>query len=384
LKTRKGTQCVHGGVVPSFAGQGTTTPIHTSTSFSYLFDDDEVIYPRYFNTPNQQVVASTIAALENGERGLVLGSGMAAVVAVLLSHLEQGDHALFHSGIYGGTRSFAVETLPKYGIHRSFVRSCDAQSFESELRPNTKVILFESPTNPLLQIVDIEKIAQLARSRGIVTVVDNTFATPINQNPLDLGVDIVIHSGTKYLNGHSDVNCGAIVASAERMASILHVATQLGSTLDARACYELERGLKTLAIRVQRQCESASQLAQLLVKHPRVKRVHFPGLPEHPGHEIAARQMAEFGAMLSFEADADEAEAKQMVSHLTVARPAVSLGGVETLVCFPKDTSHAKVSPAERAADGISDSLVRVSVGIEEVEDLLFDFDQALRRGHPR
>ncbi len=379
MKARKGTQCVHAGVA-SANTKGITTPIYASTSFLFLHDEDQVVYPRYFNTPNQETVAAKIAALENGDQGLVLGSGMAAVVATLLSHLKQGDHVLFHSGIYGGTSDFASETLPNYGIERSFVRGCDAASFQAELRDNTKMIFFESPTNPLLQIIDIEHVVELARPRGICTVVDNTFATPINQNPLKLGVDVVIHSGTKYLNGHSDVNCGAIVSSNERMELIRRVATQLGSTLDSRACYLLERGLKTLAIRVERQCDNAAKLAELLDQHARVRQVHFPGLPEHPGHGIAANQMARFGAMLSFEMDAGESQTKQMVSRLRVAYPAVSLGGVETLVCFPKDTSHAKISSSARAAEGITDSLVRVSVGIEEIEDLLADFEQALQQ----
>lgn len=376
MPTQKATQCVHAGQTQGTRGM--TSDIQTATSFRFLEETDEVVYPRYFNVSNQKVVAGKIAALENGEQGLVLGSGMAAIVSVLMALLKQGDHAVIHGGVYGGTRSFCTERLPEYGVDRTFVDGCDLQSFESQLRENTKVLLFESPTNPLLQIVDIRAVARLAAEKGIVTILDNTFATPILQNPLDLGIDVVVHSGTKYLNGHSDVNCGAVVTSAELMAKIVPIACQFGGTLDVRGCYLLERGLKTLALRVQRQCENAGQLAQALAAHRRVRAVNYPGLAEHPGREIAAQQMRCFGAMMSFELDTDAPTAKRILSRLQVATPAVSLGGVETILCFPKDTSHAKISAEERASAGISDTLVRLSVGIEDIGDLLADFEQAL------
>lgn len=272
-----------------------------------------------------------------------------------------------------------MQRLPGYGITYSLVRSCDAASFESQLQENTKLIFFESPTNPLLQIIDIEKIAELARRQGVLTVIDNTFATPINQNPLDLGIDVVIHSGTKYLNGHSDVNCGAVATCSRLMGPILECAVELGGTLDVRACYLLERGLKTLALRVQRQCENAARLVAALEGHRRVAKIYYPGLPSHPGHAVAARQMDRFGGMFSLELESDGPEAKAMMQRLRVAQMAVSLGGVETLVCFPKETSHAKMTAEERSQEGITDTLVRVSVGIEESDDLLDDFEQALR-----
>ena len=379
MKIKKATQCVHAGAGSTPRIQGVTTPIVTSTSFLFPNDDDEVVYPRYFNVANQEIVASKIASLENGERGLVLSSGMAAISSVLLGILKSGDHAVFQSGIYGGTRSFMANRLSRYGIEHSLVEGCDIASFEQSLRENTKLIFFESPTNPLLQIVDIAAIADLAKARGILTVVDNTFATPINQNPLDLGIEIVIHSGTKYLNGHSDVNCGAIVTSSELMSPILGCAVNLGGTLDVRACYLLERGTKTLDLRVKQQCENAMRLARFLAEHPRVRKVYFPGLRDHPGHELAARQMKSFGAMLSFELDTDEGTANAMLQNLSIGTLAVSLGGVETLICFPKETSHAKMTEKERQREGISATLARVSVGIEDADDLVNDFDDALK-----
>ena len=379
MSKSKATLCVHAGSQVTATPRSVVAPIHASTSFLFSGDGDEVVYPRYFNVPNQEIVGSKIATLENAEQGLVLSSGMAAIVAVLLGLLKKDDHAIFHSGIYGGTRSFVAERLPQYGIDFSLVRECDVDAFARQIRDETKLVFFESPTNPLLQIVDIRKLTDLARERGIVTVMDNTFATPILQNPTDAGVDIVVHSGTKYLNGHSDVNCGAIATSRALMAPILSCATQLGGTLDVRGCYLLERGLKTLSLRVERQCQNAAQLAVALDQHPRIAKVHFPGLPDHVGHQVAAQQMKGFGAMLAFELKGTESEVKTVLQRLQIAQMAVSLGGVETLVCLPKDTSHAKIDAREQQEAGISDTLVRVSVGIEDADDLLADFDQALR-----
>lgn len=358
--------------------QGVTTPMITSTAFRYPDEDGQVVYPRYFNVSTQQAVACKIAQLEHGSHGLVLGSGMGAITAILLGLLERGDHAVFHSGIYGGARSFATGRLASYGIEHSLARGTQLASFQECISPNTKLIFFESPTNPLLHVLDIQQIATFARERSILTVLDNTFATPINQNPLDLGIDIVVHSGTKYLNGHSDVNCGAVVTDQACMNRILSCAIDLGATLDVRGCYLLERGLKTLALRIERQNHNAATLAEWLSRHPRVRQVNYPGLTNHPAHTLAANQMTGFGGMLSFELDTDEQTAKLMLAKLRIATQAVSLGGVETLVCLPKETSHAKISAAERHREGISDTLVRVSVGIEDIADLQSDFGHAL------
>jgi cystathionine beta-lyase/cystathionine gamma-synthase len=378
VKFRPGTRCVHSGTNPPVTAHGVTTPIVTATAYRYPHGDSEVVYPRYYNLSTQQAVASKIADLEHGASGLVLASGMAAITTTLMGLLRQGDRAIFHSGIYGGARSFVTNRLVTFGIDCALARGQTLEAFDKQLTPNTRLLFFESPTNPLLQVLDIREISEWARRHGILTVLDNTFATPINQNPLDLGVDVVVHSGTKYLNGHSDVNCGAIVTRDELMERILSCAVDFGGTLDVRACYLLERGLKTLALRVERQSENALRLAHALAKHSRVRAVHYPGLPHHPGHAIAARQMSRFGGMLSFELDADEAELRATLQRLRIATPAVSLGGVETLVCRPKETSHARMSAEERCGEGISDTLVRVSVGIEDAADLLADFEQAL------
>lgn len=379
MSAKKATQCVHAGSDQAAqAVPGVTTPIYTSTSFRYPNEAGEVYYPRYYNIPTQQVAASKIAQLENGEAGLVLSSGMAAVVSTLFGLLRAGDHAVFHSGIYGGSRSFVDERFSRCAIEHALVYGTDVADFEAAIRDNTKVLFFESPTNPLLQVVDIAKVAEMARSRGVLTVMDNTFASPILQNPLDLGVDVVIHSGTKYLNGHSDVNCGAIVTSNELMQPIMDCAVSLGGTLDVRACYLLERGLKTLALRVERQSANAARFAAAMVANPRVRTIFYPGLSDHPGHEIAARQMSDFGGMVSLDLDADEATTVAMMSRLKLAQVAVSLGGVETLACRPKETSHAKISAEQRQREGITDSLMRVSIGIEDVDDVIADFEQAL------
>jgi cystathionine beta-lyase len=374
----KQTQCVHGPARPAHELGGITTPIYTSTSYAFPNKQNQVYYPRYFNLPSQTVVAERICQLERGETGLVLSSGMAAISSTMLGLLVHGDHAVFHRDLYGGTHTLVTTRLPKLGIEYSLVQGNTVEEFAAALRPNTKLIYFETPTNPLLTIVDIRSIAQLASRRRIVTVIDNTFATPINQNPLELGIDVVVHSGTKYLNGHSDVNCGAVVTSGELMRPIKQCAVSLGGTLDVRACYLLERGLKTLHLRVERQNENALVLARFLQTHPSVRRVYYPGVPEHPGHAIAARQMSAFGGMLSLELDMDEQTAKERMGRLAVATMAISLGGVETLVTFPKDTSHANLSADERRHLEIADTLVRVSVGIEHIDDLVGDFQRAL------
>ena len=378
MEPKKATLCVRPSSVADSQAKGLTTPIYTSTSFHFPGDDGEVYYPRYFNLPTHDAVADKIRQLEHGDEALVLGSGMAAITSVLLGLLRKGDHAVFHSGIYGGSRSFVTQFLRKYGIDWTLVHSSDPDEFASHFRPNTRLVYLESPTNPLLQVLDVKAIANLARPEGIISVVDNTFATPICQNPLALGADIVVHSGTKYLNGHSDVNCGAIVASKELFPSVKQAAIHLGGTLDVRACYLLERGMKTLHIRVERQCTNAARIAEFLSQNRLVRRVYYPGLATHPGHDIARSQMSRFGGMLAFDLNLDSDAASECMSRLKIATMAVSLGGVETVVCFPKDTSHASMTPDERREIGIGDTLIRVSAGIEDVNDLISDFEQSM------
>lgn len=375
-RSRPATLCVHAGTHVDQQTGGICTPVFTSTSYTYPNPANENVYPRYFNVPNQRVVAAKMAALEKGEAALVCSSGMAAITTLLFAYLKPGDHAVFQADLYGGTYHFVAEELANFGIPTSFARTLD--EFQAALRPNTRVVYVESPSNPLLRCVDLAAVAKIARQRGLLSAIDNTFASPINQNPIELGIDAVVHSATKYLNGHTDVNAGVVVSSAETISRVSHYAVNHGGTLDAHACYQLERGLKTLALRVRQQNESAGRLAAFLQSHPAVAVVNYPGLSGHPDHEVATRQMRGFGGMLSFELRRPGA-VDAVLGAFKLATPALSLGGVETLVCVPAHTSHRSLSPEQRRQVGISDGLVRVSVGIEDVEDLLADFAQALK-----
>ncbi len=371
---RLSTLCIHAGTYHDERTGGACSPVFPSTAFAFPNPANENFYPRYFNTPNQRVIEQKLAALEQGEAAVVFGSGMAAITTLLFAHLKPGDHAVFQPDLYGGTFQF-VQELKQFGIAVSFARTAD--EFAASLRPETKVLYVESPTNPLLRLIDLAAIGRLGRERGILTVVDNTFATPINQNPLTLGLDAVIHSGTKYLNGHSDLNAGAVVASSAIVARTRDYAVNHGGMLDAHACFLLERGIKTLALRVKQHNENAQRLAEFLLNYPAVEEVHYPGLPCHPDHALAARQMRGFGGMLSFELR-DPAQVDAVLARFRLIMPALSLGGVESLVCVPARTSHRKLSPEERARAGITDGLIRVSAGIEDIEDLFEDFSSAL------
>lgn len=369
------TLCIHAGTYLDQSTGGVNSPIFASTAFAYPNPANENIYPRYFNVANQRVIGDKVAALEGGEGGLVFGSGMAAVSTLLFAWLKPGDHALFQADLYGGTYHFVAGELAAFGIETEFVPTVEA--FKSALRPNTRVIYVESPSNPLLRCLDLAAVATVAREGGLLSIIDNTFATPINQTPLALGIDVAVHSGTKYLNGHSDVNAGVVVSTASVIDRLREYAVNHGGMLDAHACSQLERGLKTLALRVREHNQNAGRLAEFLQKHRAVARVSYPGLPQHPDHEVARRQMRGFGGMLSFELR-DPTQLDSVFKRFRIATPALSLGGVETLVCIPSRTSHRTMSPAERQRAGISDGLVRVSVGIEDLEDLIEDFAQAL------
>ncbi len=381
----KATLCVHAGAHHQNPSQGVNTPVYTSSAFGYL-DAEETPYPRYFNTPNQKVVVEKLCALEHGEAGLLCSSGMAAVSTTMLGLLRPGDHVVLPNDLYGGTYHFAEHTLSTLGIDYTFVRQANApqagpDSFQEALRPNTKMIYIETPSNPLLKITDIEAIARLAQSRDIISVIDNTFASPVNQNPILLGIDVVVHSGTKYLGGHSDLCFGAIIASAKLKERIYAQAINLGGSVNATTCALIERSLKTLLLRVQRQNENAQEVAEFLADHPSVRTVNYPGLKTHEGHHLAAQQMAGFGGMLSFEPKLPGlAAAEAFMRHLQLITPAISLGGVETLICSPARTSHSKMSAEARAAAGVKDELLRVSIGIESAEDLIRDLQQALER----
>jgi cystathionine beta-lyase len=378
--TRQGasTVCVHAGTWLDPATGGACSPIYTSTAYAYPNATHENIYPRYFNAPNQQVINRKLAALEQAEAAIVFGSGMAAISTLILSCLKPGDHAVFQTDLYGGTHQFVTRELQRLGVRVSW--GANAAELEAAVLPDTRLIYVESPSNPLLRCVDLEAIAALGKRLGVMTVIDNTFATPINQNPIPLGIDVVVHSATKYLNGHSDVNAGVVAGAASLIDRVRESALNLGGMLDAQACAQLERGLKTLALRVQRHNENGLALAQFLATHPAVARVNYPGLPGHPDHAVAARQMRGFGGMLSIELR-EPNRVQDLLKRLRLVLPALSLGGVESLVCVPARTSHRQMTPEQRRSAGISDGLVRVSVGIEDLEDLVHDFDQALAGG---
>jgi cysteine-S-conjugate beta-lyase len=372
---RPATACIHAGTYFDSRTGGACSPVFASTACAFPNEANENFYPRYFNTPNQRVVEEKITALEHGEAALVFGSGMAAISTLLFAHLKPGDHAIFQTDLYGGT-VLLVQELTRWGVSVSFAR--DAKEFGATITPKTRLLYCESPSNPLLRVVDLAAIGALGRAHGALSVVDNTFATPINQTPLLLGIDVSVHSGTKYLNGHSDVNAGLVVGSAATIQRARECAVNHGGMLDAQGCSLLERGMKTLAVRVRQHNENAGQIAVFLRRHPAVASVNYPGLGEHPDHEVAARQMCGFGGMLSFELR-NPAQAEAVLSALQLIMPALSLGGVESLACIPSRTSHRKLSPEDRQRAGISDGLIRLSVGIEEVEDLEADLTQALR-----
>lgn len=372
-KASKLTQSVHVGSVGDPLFGGVITPIYPSAAYDY---ETEVRYPRYYNTPNQKAVVQKLAALENAEDGLVFSSGMAAIMTSLLAMVKSGDHILFQHDLYGGTHHAALHELERYGMEYSMSDVSDLKSFEKAIRKNTKVIYVETPSNPLLKITDLVGVSKIARKHGIITIIDNTFASPVNQNPIDYGIDIVTHSGTKYIGGHSDICCGAMVSSKKLTEQIKQSALHFGGSLDAQTCYLVERSLKTIVLRVRQQNENALAIAQFLEAEPKVGKVFYPGLKNHPGYAIAKKQMpGGFGGMLSFEIKTDPA---RFIKKLNYIKRAISLGGVESTITQPVKTSHAKLTPAERKAVGISDKLLRLSVGIEEAEDLINDIKQAL------
>jgi len=368
------TQSVHAGSPGDPQYKGTVTPVFPSSAYDYE-GQESTRYPRYFNTPNHRAVAEKLAALENAEEGLVFSSGMAAILTSIFAMLRDGDHAIFQNDLYGGTHAAVARELPRYGIAYTMVDGADATNFEKAIRPETKVIYIETPSNPTLKITNIRAVAKIARKHGIATIIDNTFASPVNQNPLDLGIDIVAHSGTKYIGGHSDLCCGAVLTSKTLAANIRHSALHFGGSLDAHTCWMVERSLKTLVLRVRQQNANAMAIAEFLANDSRVARVYYPGLSNHPGHDIAREQMpGGFGGMLSFEVKKD---AHQFMDKLRLIKRAISLGGVESTITSPAKTSHVKMTAEERARIGVGDNLIRLSVGIEDPADLIADIQQA-------
>ena len=375
--TTAATICVHTGTQIDLAIKGANTPVHTSSAFGYR-GTPENQYPRYYNTPNQKAVVQKLCALEKAEDGLLFSSGMAAISAIIFGLLKAGDHLVLSKEIYGGTYAFITNELPRFGISYTFTDSTTPESFATALQENTRLIYLETPSNPLLRLTDIAAIAKLAKERGLYTAIDNTFASPINQTPTEFGIDLVMHSGTKYLGGHSDLCFGAVVGSKEFMGPLRRHAVNLGGSLNADTCALIERSMKTLSLRVERQTQNAQKVAEWLEKQEGIRKVNYPGLSSHPQHELACKQMKGFGAMLSFELEGDAATTEKFLDRLQMIFPALSLGGVESLICASAKTSHVKMSPEERAAAGVSDSLLRLSVGIEAAEDIIADIRQAM------
>lgn len=372
------TICTHVGEIKDEQFKGAVSPIYLSTS--YQFEEvDMKRYPRYFNTPNQEHLSKKIAALEHTEAAMIFGSGMAAVSTILLAFLKTGDHLVVQNTLYGGTSNFIREEFPKYGIEFTFTNGYEVADFEAAIQPNTKVIHIETPSNPLLTITDIKGVADLATSKGLLTTIDNTFASPINQTPIDFGIDIVIHSATKYLGGHSDILAGAVACSNTHMEVIWNVAKNLGGSLSDFTVWMLERSMKTLALRVKAQNRNAKKMARFLSEHEQVKNVYYPGLKTHPQYKLAKSQMKGFGGMLSFEL-ADGLDAMQFQKELKLIKSSMSLAGVESTVLSPHKTSHALLTQEERDNIGVSDNLIRFSVGIESKKDLIEDIEQAIKK----
>ncbi len=368
------TACVHAGEQPLEARFGLNTPVVTSSAFDYL--DDQVRYPRYHNTLNHEVVAAKIAALEGAESAMVTASGMGAISAIFMSLMKPGDHAVLLDGLYGGTTDLVEGLLTPSGFRFS-IWDGDPDQLESLITPQTRLVMIESPTNPLMQVVDLERTAAIAGEHDIVSVIDNTFATPVAQRPIESGFDLVMHSATKYMGGHSDLLCGALAGTEELMTRIRPTIVRLGSSLNGQDLYLLERSLKTLALRVRQQSANALELAGRLEGHAAVAEALYPGLPSHRQHELARKQMQVFGGMLSFRL-ASGVDPLLFLDRLELVRPAISLGGVETTISQPSRSSHAKLTGAERERLRIDDALMRLSVGIEGTEDLWEDLDRAL------
>jgi len=373
------TRLIHAGALRPRAYGAVVTPIFQSSTFEYAGSGyHDFGYIRLSNTPNHRVLADRLAALEGTEAAVCTGSGMAAIAATFVSLLDAGDHVLIQDCVYGGTTGLLAKELARFGIAVSSIDPQDPGGWARDLTPRTRLVYLESLSNPLMQVADLEALAAFARTNRLVSVIDNTFASPINLCPAHLGYDLVIESATKYLGGHDDLAAGCVAGSAETVRQIRRTLDHLGAALDPHACFLLERGLKTLAVRVAHQNESARRIAAFLARHPRVGRVHHPALPDHPQHERASRLFRGFGGVLSFEVAGTADDADRLLGRLRIAAVAASLGGVEALAMRPAAVSHAGLTPEQRARIGITDTLIRYSVGLEAPEDLIGDLEQAL------
>lgn len=374
------TRAVHAGEPERRPGAPVTTPVYHSSMF--LTEDlgryDDIKYIRSSNMPNHEAAARKIADLEGGAAALVTASGMSAITSTLLALLGKGGHLVAQNSLYGGTQALLAHDFPELGLSSTAVDATRPDSWKAALVPETKVVYVEAMTNPRLDVADLAAVVRFAREHGLVSVIDSTFATPVNFRPLEHGFDLVIHSATKYLNGHSDLVAGAVVGSQALVERVRHKLIHLGGNADPHACFLLQRGVKTLTLRVEAQNRNALEVAGWLERHPRVARVNYPGLASHPHHERARTLFTGFGGMLSFELSADAAAADAFLRRLRLVVHTVSLGGVETLATRPAATSHAGLSADERQAAGIADGLIRLSVGIESPADVIADLEQAL------
>ncbi|HEY9785149.1 MAG TPA: aminotransferase class I/II-fold pyridoxal phosphate-dependent enzyme [Candidatus Obscuribacterales bacterium] len=377
------TKLVHAGEPQPRIGGAVAIPIFQSATFEYGGESDyhDIRYIRLNNTPNHIALHQKLAAIEGAESAIVAASGMGAISTTLLTLLSTGDHLLAQNCLYGGTHDLLTKDFKDFGIEYDFIDGDDPQSWESKLRPNTKAIYMETIANPLLLVADLKSVVAFARKHKLISIIDNTFASPINFRPCEHGFDLSLHSCTKYLNGHSDIVAGACIGKRDLVRQITRRLNHLGAALDPHAAFLLHRGMKTLALRVRHQNQSALELARFLESHPAVAKVNYPGLASHQRHQRAKELFDGFGGVLSFELKNKEAAvADQVIAATRLPIPAPSLGGVETLITRPSTTSHSGLSKEDRHQLGISDNLIRVSVGIEAAEDLIADFRQALNQ----
>ena len=378
------TKAVRGGTNLEKKNGPLSTPIYQTSTFEVTDNEQQLratptdmFYTRYGN-PTHTVAERAIAELEGTDQALLFASGMNAITTSMLALLKSGDHVVAQRDIYGGATKFLGEWLPKLGIETTFVDTTEYDQHERAIRPNTKLLYVESPTNPLVRVVDLRRIVAIAREHGLITMIDSTFATPINCRPADFGIDLIMHSGTKYFGGHSDLIAGVVAGRADLIGQIHATRTTLGGCMDPHAAWLLLRGVKTLAVRVQRQNENALRVARFLAQHPNVRRVHYPFVEGHPQRALAIEQMRGGGGIVSFEVEGTGEAARKLSENLILFTLAPSLGGVDSLVSIPVLTSHAMIPAEHRAKMGITEQLIRLSVGIEHVDDLIADLEQAL------
>jgi cystathionine gamma-synthase/methionine-gamma-lyase len=381
------TLCIHGGEHRDVQG-GIHTPLYNHSTFGFpstkaLLDVVDGLasgnlYTRYGMNPTIRATERKLALLEGGEGALVFSSGMAAEAAVFLAHCKTGDHIVCIGDVYGGTFELLQQNLPNLGIQTTFLLGNEIDRLSSVLTDRTRIVFFETPTNPTMEVIDIAAVVKIAKAAGVLTVVDNTFASPVNQSPLQLGADLVVQSTTKYLGGHSDLTGGVVIGPQEMLNVIWPWRKNLGQIMAPEVAFLLARSLRTLVVRVRQQNHNAQAVAQFLSKHPKVKQVNYPGLPTFAGHAVAAKQMRGFGGMISFVYDGDAAATAAVVDRLRLFTIAASLGGVESLVTQPITTTHHGLTAQERQQRGIVDGLVRLSIGLEEADDLIADLKQAL------